>query len=428
MNAVRTAAIKSIMEKFRANPVAGFTLATALSQIFPLISAPVLSRLYSPEAFGSYAIYFALSTILGTLAIFSLQNAIVLEAEDSAALEAGCVALVPPAVVSALLLFILLCVPSVADLDFLSGLGHLILLVPVTIFLSSAYLIGYSWLLRRGYYRLLAVNKITLAFATMTVQIGIGFLQLEALGLIVANMIGYILAGVLVYRCVWKEEARSLRFPSLERVIVVLKKNNALVRFTTPASLLNSACSYLPDFFVARLFGTQILGQYSLGMRMVSMPLAFVSSTVQDVFKRDVAREWTEVGNCRRAFSKYFWLMAAIAVFVLMPLIGLLPLIFEVVFGAVWARSGLFIQCLAFFLVVRFVSSPLSYVWIVAGKQRFDMLWQIGLLIIASASLTIPKLYVVGLSAEKQFFIYGMTVGSWYGFALFMSFYWSRSK
>lgn len=425
---VRAVSIQGVKEKFRSNPVAGFTMATALSQIFPLASAPVLSRLYSPDAFGAYAIYFALSTILGTLALFSLQNAIVLESEDSAALEAGCVALVPPAIVSVLLFAIFFLVPSLASLAFLGGLGRLLFMVPVTVFLSAAYLVGYSWLLRCGHYRLLAVNKVTLAFATMVVQICIGFLQLETLGLIVANMIGYVLAGFLVYSSVWKEQSENLRLPSPERIFLVLKKNSALVRFTTLANLLNSACSYLPDFFVARLFGTQILGQYSLGMRMVSMPLAFVSSTVQDVFKREVAREWTNAGNCRRVFNKYFWLMAAIATFVLLPLIAFLPLIFQVVFGDIWARSGSFVQCLAFLLVVRFISSPLSYVWIVAGKQRFDMLWQVGLLIIATVSLTMPKLYFVDLSAERQFIIYGMAVGVWYAFALFMSFFWSRSK
>jgi len=425
---VRAVSIQGVKEKFRSNPVAGFTMATALSQIFPLASAPILSRLYSPDAFGAYAIYFALSTILGTLALFSLQNAIVLESEDSAALEAGCVALVPPAIVSVLLFAIFFLVPSLASLAFLGGLGRLLFMVPVTVFLSAAYLVGYSWLLRCGYYRLLAVNKVTLAFATMVVQICIGFLQLETLGLIIANMIGYILAGFLVYRSVWKEQSDNLRMPSLTRISFVLRKNSALVKFTTFANLLNSACSYLPDFFVARLFGTQVLGQYSLGMRMVSMPLSFVSSTVQDVFKREVAFEWNKASNCKRVFNKYFWLMAAIAAFVLLPLIVFLPFIFQVVFGEVWARSGSFVQCLAFLLIVRFISSPLSYVWIVAGRQRFDMLWQVGLLIIGSASLTIPNLFLVDLSAERQFVIYGMAVGAWYAFALFMSFVWSRSK
>jgi len=102
-----------------------------------------------------------------------------------------------------------------------------------------------------------------------------------------------------------------------------------------------------------------------------------------------------------------------------------LPTFFRYVFGPDWTHSGTYVQCLTLLLVIRFVSSPLSYVWIVAGKQHYDMAWQLGLLILSVAAFLIPELVVRDLTPQLQFIIYSTVVGAWYALALFLSYYWS---
>lgn len=410
------------------NPITLFAMATALSQVFPLVSAPILSRLYSPVAFGSYAIYFALSSILGTLVILSMQNAIILEENDEDALVVLCATLVPPVVISGILFAILLIVRPLLTMKFLNGLDKLLLLVPATVLLSSFYLAGYTWLLRLGRYKTLAINRVTLAASTMLLQIGIGLLRLETIGFIVANMAGYFLAGLFVYRQIVREAHGRFHCPSFSTIVSIFKKHKATAVFTTPASLLNTASSYLPDFFVARLFGPAVLGQYSLGMRTVSMPLSFVSTTVQDIFRREAAREHSSTGQCRKTFFKYLALMTVISFTVLAPLIWALPHIFQMIFGSTWTHAGSYVQCVGVLLVIRFISSPLSYVWIVAGKQHLDAIWQIGLVVLAAGSFILPEIIFGVLAPEVQFRIYGAVVGAWYAIALIFSYYWTKTK
>jgi O-antigen/teichoic acid export membrane protein len=40
---------------------------------------------------------------------------------------------------------------------------------------------------------------------------------------------------------------------------------------------------------------------------------------------------------------------------------------------------------------LRFIASPLSYVFYIAGKQNIDLLWQIGLLIVLLCALWLPN-------------------------------------
>ncbi|MBL0419572.1 oligosaccharide flippase family protein [Ramlibacter sp. AW1] len=414
--------------QLRKSPVALFTIATAATQVLPLVSTPILTRLYTPAAFGAYAIYFALSTICVTLAVLSMENAIFLEDSDDAAATAMVASILPPVIFSALLSTALLLLILVFDVQLNANLGHLLLFMPATVLLSALYTVGYTWLLRLGRYRTLAMNKLILGASTMILQIGVGLLRLEALGFILANLLGYVLATLLVFAPFVLRPRDRVRIPGLSAIWAVYRKHKALLFYTTPGSLLNSFCSYLPDFFIARLFGTTVLGHYSLGMRMVDAPLTFISATVHDVFRRDSAREQMATGRCRTSFRKYFVAMSAIALAVLVPLIFLQPALFKFIFGPAWAPSAIYVQCLSLLLVVRFISSPLSYVWIVAGKQHYDMAWQVGLLVLSGASFLLPRFILGSVTPEVQFTIYSVVIGCWYVLALFLSYYWSNAN
>ena len=51
-----------------------------------MMSAPIVSRLYSPQDFGVYAVFFALATICASISSLELRNVALLEADatDSA--------------------------------------------------------------------------------------------------------------------------------------------------------------------------------------------------------------------------------------------------------------------------------------------------------------------------------------------------------
>lgn len=415
----------SLLARARNSPVAAFTMATALSQIFPLMSAPILTRLYTPAAFGGYAIYVALTTILGTLAILSMQHAVLLEQTAEDAVTAMVATMVPPVIFTTLLLAVLTATLFIFDVELHANLGRLLIFMPATVLLSSLYTAGYTWLLRVGRYRALALNKLVLAASTMVFQIGVGLLRLETLGFILANLLGYVLATVLVFSTISSNRRGKFRMPASGALWAAYRKHRGLAFYTTPSTLLNTVCSSVPELLLARLFGPTVLGHYSLGVRCVSAPMTFVSSAVSDVFRRDAALQQNSTGQCRTSFKTYFYLMSGFALAVLVPLIVLLPSFFRYVFGPDWTPSGTYVQCLTLLLVIRFVSSPLSYVWIVAGKQHYDMAWQLGLLILSVAAFLIPELVVRDLTPQLQFIIYSTVVGAWYALALFLSYYWS---
>jgi O-antigen/teichoic acid export membrane protein len=411
----------------RDDPVYAFAAATALSQVFPAIVAPLLSRLYSPAAFGGYATFYAIVAIASTVAAFSMHNAILTEPDDDDAAIATTCSLVAPILFAALFSLVLAVTPdAILHAVFPSIAPDLLRWLPLTILVAVVFQIGYTWLLRSGKYRELAANKLLLAAATAGLQIAIGLAQLETLGFILANLAGYGVALVAVWRLVLQDHRFTRNWPRASALRAFYRKHHRFATYTTPAQLVNGGSNYLPDLMIGRLFGAEVLGQYSLGMRMVVMPLAFVATTAQDVYRRESAREHAETGGSQRTFRKGFTIMSSAAVFLLLPVILSLPFLFPVVFGARWADAGHYVLAMAALLLVRFVSSPLSYTWIVAGKQRQDLFWQVGLLALTVATLSLPLYWLPGITPTQLFLVYGNSVAGWYLLALYFSYRWSH--
>ena len=58
---------------------------TAFAQIITILASPILTRLYSPEAFGFLAIFISITSIIGVIACMRYELAIMLPKSDEKA-------------------------------------------------------------------------------------------------------------------------------------------------------------------------------------------------------------------------------------------------------------------------------------------------------------------------------------------------------
>ena len=396
-------------------------------QLLPLLTAPIIARLYSPAEFGAYAIFFALSTIIGSSASLALHNAILLEKNQPEAARATLLAFVITFIVGILFTLTLVLVP-VEWLISAFGVGptQILIWTPLTVVLSSCYTTMYTWFIRQRSYDLLARNKVILAVSTALIQIGVGLLYLGPIGFVIANLLGYSLATVLLLGCFYSDMNMAKPEFNLKSATVLLRKHKDLPLFTMPAGLINTVSSQIPEFMINKFYGSHLLGQYSLANRMVSMPLGFIATSIQDIFRQKASAEYHENSNCQDSFRNFLPLLIFISVILILTITLFVPLVFPIIFGSEWAESGYLIRAIVFLLAVRFISSPLSYIWIVKGRQKMDMLWQVGLLVISAASFFVAEIIFGINSLEIALFLYSGAVGLWYVFCIFISYRYSR--
>jgi len=94
-----------VTNNFNKNVLVLFT-GTTLAQAIPIAVSPILTRLYTPEDFGGFAIFFSITNLLGVVATWRYELSIVLPSEEDEAdlIEYLCFLI---AFVFALMLFVL---------------------------------------------------------------------------------------------------------------------------------------------------------------------------------------------------------------------------------------------------------------------------------------------------------------------------------
>ncbi|KZX92649.1 hypothetical protein A3718_11525 [Erythrobacter sp. HI0019] len=400
-----------------------FVSSSALVMLFPMISAPIIARIYSPEDFGIYAVFFSLATIFSAISSFELRNIALLENDRTDGAHGSLLALSVVAGFSLALFLLVLTVPD-AWLTFVLGTNVLPYLkwLPATVFLMGGSQVLYTWATREIQYKVLARNKLILGLSTMIFQIGIGLTDPGAVGFIIANLLGLSLALMLL-TLIFAKTLRLLRPQfTFQSAVSQFRRHYRLAVWTTPGTLINSLSQFLPDLLINRFFGAALLGQYSLATRMLNMPIAFLSASIQDIFRQQATAEFNEQGHCKSSFWRFTALTLAGAIVLILPVIILIPYVFPIIFGSQWTEAGTLIQAVAFLTIVRFISSPISYVWIISGQQRLDFLWQIGLLALSLATLILPPLFDPKITLYSTLWIYSLMVGAWYLLAIAISY------
>ena len=386
-------------------------------------------RLYTPEEFGLFAVFAAVATIFSTIGTLALHNAILIEQEDAKAFEAGILSLLITMGMSVLILVTLILLPDrFLDSAFGPNAAQLMPLCALTVLLAGAFMTIYTWFVRIGSYPLLTKSKLVQGLSTVAVQIGIGWMQLGAIGLIVANLLGFCLAILLLAPSFARAALSHFAQHSQRNFRALFQTHRNLAIYTMPAQLINSIGSQLPELLINRFFGAYLLGQYSLANRVINQPLSFIAISAQDIFREKCSAEFRNSGNCRTVFRTFLIIMSVLSVAILVPLALIAPTLFGLVFGTNWIDSGMFVQALALLIGVRFISSPLSYVWILRGKQNLDMLWQLGLLVLTAGVFIGTEMVWAEASLTDTLLIYSGVVGFWYGFCIFLSYCFARKN
>jgi O-antigen/teichoic acid export membrane protein len=418
--------IKLILEPFnRAHAM--FFSSSALVMAFPIISAPIIARLYTPEDFGIYAVFFSLATIISSISSLELRNIALIASERGDAAHGTLLALVVVGLFSLFIGFFVLFLPN-AWLSLLVGatvLSYLIFL-PLTVFFMGVTQVLFSWAIREKEYKKLAKNKLILGLSTMVLQIGVGLTEPGAIGFIVANIIGLLMVTLLLSNLFIRDLIVLRPKFTIKSSFVQLRLHCSLIIWTMPGSLINSLCQFLPEILINRFFGSVLLGQYSLAMRMINIPISFLSTSMQDIFRQQASAEFNETGNIRSSFFRFFVIGLIGAAVIIVPLISFIPYMLPIIFGAQWTEAGVLIQAIFFLSVVRFISSPLSYIWIIRGKQKLDFLWQVGLLVLSILTLFFYPLIHPKVSLYSTLWIYSFVVGVWYLLAIFLSYHLSK--
>ena len=165
---------------------------TTIAQGLIIASAPILTRLYSPEDFGVMGVFIALSSIIAIVACGRYENAILLPKEDEDAANVLALAILIALGISLLiLLMVALFRYQIAGLLNNPKLAIWLWWVPVTVFMTGLGQACNFWSSRKKQFRRLAISRVSNSIATVGTQLGTGVITKGGpAGLIAGQVMG----------------------------------------------------------------------------------------------------------------------------------------------------------------------------------------------------------------------------------------------
>ena len=351
-----------------------------VGQMILFAASPVLSRLYSPDDFATYAIAFSASMVITPLVTLGFQGAIPI-ADDRTATKLVQLSCVCVCVVSSVLLLVQ--GPVRAGLRMLWGTDYGNLSTWQIIALAGlAGLAGIlsGFLVRPKAYGPIARNVIAAQGLSAAAQIAMAEVR-AGLGLILGVIIGRLVGvgGLAMHVRRLTRRQPASQTPGLAHLA---RRYWRFPVVFAPIAVIASAGGQVVLLLLPGIMNADELGQYAMASRILLFPVGVVSLAVAAVFLGELAEGRREDrDDAPRVFMRWTRLLTLAGVLVFA--VGALgPVLAPWFLGPQWEVAGDYMRIMSLGVAVSAVASPLDHVWTVYERAWASAAWQVSRLAI----------------------------------------------
>jgi O-antigen/teichoic acid export membrane protein len=390
--------------------------AKSISYGLVLAASPLLTRLFSPEDFGTFAVFGAILGILGNAICLKYEFAIPLARDEA---EAANIFVLCGAILG-FFVFVFSLVVFVLQVDIAGwlespGLRPYFWLLPLGVLGVGVAQLGQLWAARNKRFKRIATAGMASSAIVLISQISLGVLRFGPGGLIYGRLAGMACSILVLLYPALRDVRALLHTVTRASLIEVAKKHRKFLFYLTPSSGINTIGRQLPVLILSIYFGPAVTGLYALTQRVVSVPMTLIGEEVRRVcypYAADMERAEDLRNLIRSVFSSLVRIALPGAL-----IVGLVaPELFSLVFGQRWTDSGIYAQWLCPWLFIHFICSPLTRLPLILKRQEGELVFQIVLTGLRAAAL------IAGGIAQDVALTIGLFAGvslvCWIGFLI----------
>ena len=331
----------------------------------PLLLGPALTRVYSPEAYGQFALLWTASANIAVVGCARYEFALPLESTDNGA-----------ATLMALCARILVVVTAAAAVAgavlTLWGPWPLAWTLPLAVLAGGALQWLTLWATRSQRFGWLALARLVQQGGGAVLQLLLGLLKMGPLGLMLGATATALAAAALLTRPAPAGGWRGLWRRPRPALAAAARQHRDFPLLNTPHAFLGALQDTLTLVLVAALAGDAAAGAWALALRYLKAPATLVGGALsQTLYPRLVGSR--NPGEARATVRRAVWGLAALAA----PLAAVLmlwgPALFTLAFGAEWAQTGELARALAPYIALHFIASPLAVVTMAWKAQAWAL-------------------------------------------------------
>lgn len=382
--------IQTLMKSQMLRNVTKISSGTILGQAISIVTLPIFTRLYGATVIGYWTLFTSVAVIVNAFSDLGLSNAIMMDDEGEQSEKLFSVITTISFIISLIVGVGYFVIKSVTpDPSGLHPLFYSIVLF-VLIFTQQQVNVCYNWLNKKKQYNILMKNPIINNVSVAVIAIPLGLMGFTKYG----YYIGLVLGQVFTLFHMRRYLPRIFFDFEFRDHFDVIRSHLTYVKFQMPTYLVAQVKNQAPVFFIRSFFGVEILGYYSVCMRVLNIPVNLLASSIGKVYYQTAAemkKKGQEVGdftfrNMKRA------MYVAIAPMVVIMSFG--DIVCTLFLGNDYVITGNLSRIIVFMTFFQFLMMATQGITIVLEKQQYALI---------SGIVQIIG-YVVGLSIGKYVF------------------------
>ena len=394
-------------------------MGTSVGQLLVLLAAPLLTRIYSTEAFGDYSVYFSLLSIISIVGAAKYELAIPVAKDDR---TAG--ALFQLSFLILCFLVLLFCLINFifgdAIFSFLNiGSSPLFRWLLIIGFSGQGLFLIFNYsCVRLELFQSIASGKIVKGATHSLVQIGSGLTGFLSGGLIIGDVAGRFLGLLTMLRKVFTTNKDFVRRRPTGELWQAARQYHRFPQYLVLASVCNTVSLNILPIYANWEFGSHITGLVGLGQRLIAIPIVLITGSISQVYYQRANTIHRDGGSLRALFTGTISNLLKYSFLPMLLLLFLGPPLFGFVFGGEWRQSGEYVQILGIYYFLQLLINPLSQTLNILGRQHWQLGWDVTRLLSIAVGLTVCSL--LDLNIKSTLIVYTGIMAATYILLFFM--------
>jgi O-antigen/teichoic acid export membrane protein len=336
-----------------------------IAQLILFVSSPIIARIYSPADLGFMEKQLRLIGILSSVFTLRLENALLLSNDKETNKN------IVKSIASIVLVFVavyfvvsIAYIYAFANTNFSHRAVELICVLLITVmYCVISIFTNYN----------ISLNNIKHIYTSKIIQNTAQIMLWVALAYFVSHqnslLIGLLLSSVVT--CVYLLKNNTFVFDFLNASpLKIIKQYPQFPTINLLHSLMDGVYVYLFVFLIEKYYGTETLGLYAYGLRIMQVPLGLIAKSVSQTIIPEILQNIDKTKVIQKMITTFIKKYLMVALPLACITVAILPWAFKVFLGGNWENSGRMILIVLPFLVFSTLSTFFSQLPIIYKKQQ----------------------------------------------------------
>ena len=348
---------------------------TTIAQAIPIAISPILTRIYTPEDFGVFALYISLTSLVAVLVTGRYELAIMLPRKKEDGKHLLILSLVIATAISlSLLILVVVFNNQITNLLGNQQISNWLYFIPFATFLTGIYQSLNYWNSRNNEYKHIAISRVANTSSNAGVNLAASLIHSGVFGLIIGSIFGQIVGVISLFRL--GSKIKPYRQNNI-KILALAYKYKKFPLVNSLHAFVNIFKNNIVTIYISIKYSSSTLGFYYFVLRIMQLPSSLLGASLAQVFYKEASIIYNKDKDIQKLVKQLIIKLAALAGLPAVILFFYSKELFIFIFGSGWEMSGQYAKALIPYIFFHFIASPLGMIPLITNFQDKALYWGI---------------------------------------------------